>query len=43
MRVAGLFSGVGGFELGFERADHRAILLCESDEHASKVLQRTLV
>ena len=40
MRVAGLFSGVGGFELGFERADHRAILLCESDEHASKVLQR---
>ena len=40
MRVAGLFAGVGGIELGFERAGHRAILLCESDEHAGRVLRR---
>ena len=40
MLVAGLFAGVGGFELGFERADHRTILLCESDEQAAKVLRR---
>ena len=39
MLVAGLFAGIGGFELGFERAGHRTILLCESDEHASKVLR----
>ena len=39
MRVAGLFAGIGGFELGFERAGHRAILLCESDEHAMHVLR----
>ena len=44
MRVAGLstptLAGIGGFELGFERAGHRAILLCESDEHAVRVLRR---
>ena len=40
MLVAGLFAGVGGFELGFERADHRPILLCESNEHAAHVLRR---
>ena len=40
MLVAGLFAGVGGFELGFERAGHHTILLCERDEQASKVLRR---
>lgn len=39
MRVAGLFAGIGGFELGLERAGHRTILLCESDVHASQVLE----
>ena len=39
MLVAGLFAGVGGFELGLERADHRTILLCENNEHASQVLR----
>ena len=39
MRVAGLFAGIGGFELGFERAGHQTVLLCESDPHACKVLQ----
>ena len=38
MRVSGLYAGIGGFELGFERAGHRTILLCENDVHASKVL-----
>ena len=40
MRVAGLFSGVGGFELGFRRAGHRTVLLCENDEHAVQVLRQ---
>ena len=39
MLVAGLFAGVGGFELGLERAGHRTILLCENNEHASQVLR----
>ena len=38
MRVAGLFAGVGGFELGLERAGHETVLLCERDDHASQVL-----
>ena len=40
MLVAGLFAGIGGFELGFERAGHRTVLLCESDERAAQVLRR---
>ena len=40
MLIAGLFAGVGGFELGLERAGHRAILLCENNEHASLVLRQ---
>lgn len=40
MRVAGLFAGVGGFELGFKRAGHSTVLLCENDEHAVQVLRR---
>ena len=40
MLVAGLFAGVGGFELGFGRVGHRAILLCENDEQAALVLRR---
>ena len=40
MLVAGLFAGVGGFELGFDRVGHRAILLCENDERAALVLRR---
>ena len=39
MLVAGLFAGVGGFELGFGRAGHRTILLCESDERAGQVIE----
>ena len=40
MLIAGLFAGVGGVELGLERAGHRTILLCENNEHASLVLRK---
>ena len=29
MGVAGLFAGIGGFELGMQRAGHHAELLCD--------------
>jgi DNA (cytosine-5)-methyltransferase 1 len=38
LRVAGLFAGVGGFELGLHLAGHRCVLLCEIDEGARAVL-----
>lgn len=38
MRVAGLFAGIGGLELGLARAGHEAQLLCEIDPAASTVL-----
>jgi DNA (cytosine-5)-methyltransferase 1 len=38
VRVAGLFAGVGGFELGLERAGHETELLCEIDPAANAVL-----
>lgn len=37
-RVAGLFAGIGGIELGFERAGHSTELLCELDQGAQAVL-----
>jgi DNA (cytosine-5)-methyltransferase 1 len=40
LRVAGLFAGIGGFELGLQRAGHRAILLCEINNEARAVLRR---
>ena len=40
MRVAGLFSGIGGIEEGFHRAGLSSELLCEVDESARSVLQR---
>lgn len=40
LRVAGLFAGVGGIELGFEAAGLESELLCEIDEHAQAVLAR---
>ncbi|MGH1342099.1 MAG: DNA cytosine methyltransferase [Nannocystales bacterium] len=40
LRVAGLFAGIGGFELGMERAKHETVLLCESDPAASAVLAK---
>ncbi|MBN8280774.1 MAG: DNA (cytosine-5-)-methyltransferase [Gammaproteobacteria bacterium] len=38
-RVAGLFAGIGGIELGLQRAGHHAALLCENDRAAQAVLR----
>lgn len=35
----GLFAGIGGIELGLERAGHRTIGLCENDRSAQEVLR----
>ena len=40
MNVLSLFSGIGGFDLGFERAGMNVIGMCEIDKHAQKILQR---
>src|SRR5215469_10560454 len=42
MKVAGLFAGIGGFEVGLERAGHRTILTCENDTAATAVLHARL-
>ncbi len=41
MEVAGLFAGIGGFELGLHRAGHRTSLLCEIRPGAQAVLERS--
>ena len=38
LKVAGLFAGIGGVELGFQRAGHSAELLCEILDPAKLVL-----
>lgn len=38
LKVAGLFAGIGGVELGLNRAGFETTLLCENDELASLVL-----
>ncbi len=40
MRVTGLFSGIGGFEIGFEDQGFHTDLLCELDPAAVTVLKR---
>ncbi len=42
LRVAGLFAGIGGIELGLESAGHQTNLLCELDPHATHVLRTRL-
>ena len=39
MKVAALFAGVGGIELGLHRAGHETIFFCESDPGARAVLE----
>lgn len=40
LRVYGFFSGIGGFELGFERAGFTIVSLCEIDSFCLKVLAK---
>nr|WP_256489600.1 DNA (cytosine-5-)-methyltransferase [Pleionea sp. CnH1-48] len=40
MKVLDLFSGIGGFALGLERAGLEIVGFCEVDEHAINVLKR---
>lgn len=40
MRVLDLFSGIGGFSLGLERAGMRTVAFCEIDEYAQAVLKK---
>lgn len=42
LKVVGLFAGVGGVELGLERAGHKTSLLCEIEEGARAVLRARL-
>lgn len=42
LRVAGLFAGIAGIELGLHHAGHASDLLCEVDEAAQRVLQAHL-
>jgi len=39
MKCVGLFSGIGGVELAFQRAGHETALLCEIDPAARRVLE----
>jgi DNA (cytosine-5)-methyltransferase 1 len=39
LRVAGLFAGIGGLELGLSRAGHETLLLSEVDDGARAVLK----
>jgi len=40
MKVLDLFSGIGGFSLGLERAKFETVAFCEIDAKARKVLQK---
>ncbi|NJO36913.1 MAG: DNA cytosine methyltransferase [Rhizobiales bacterium] len=39
MKVAGLFAGIGGLELGLSRAGHETVFFCENSEPAQAVLR----
>lgn len=40
MKCLDLFSGIGGFSLGFERAGIETVAFCEYDEHARAILKK---
>jgi DNA (cytosine-5)-methyltransferase 1 len=40
MRVASFFAGIGGFDLGFERAGCEVVFQCEIDPHCQQILKR---
>src|ERR1051326_7474344 len=40
LSVASFFSGIGGFDLGFERAGLRVVWQCEVDKFCRSILQQ---
>ncbi len=40
MRVASFFAGIGGFDLGFERAGMNVVFQCEIDSFCQQILKR---
>lgn len=40
LRIASLFSGIGGFELGLQRSGHEVLSFCDCDPAARAVLKR---
>lgn len=42
MKVAGLFAGIGGFEVGLSHSGHEPVVLCEIAASARAVLARRL-
>ena len=40
MRVASFFAGIGGFDLGFERAGMQVVFQCEINDFSRKVLKK---
>ncbi|MBO1066193.1 MULTISPECIES: DNA cytosine methyltransferase [Nostocales] len=40
MKFASFFAGIGGFDLGFERAGMKAVFQCEIDDFCQKILKR---
>lgn len=40
MRVLDLFSGIGGFSLGLERAGFTTVAFCEQDDYCQRVLRK---
>lgn len=38
VRVASFFAGIGGFDLGFERAGHETVFQCEIDRFCNQIL-----
>ncbi|HAJ60869.1 MAG TPA: DNA (cytosine-5-)-methyltransferase, partial [Cyanobacteria bacterium UBA8543] len=40
MRVASFFAGIGGFDLGFERAGMKVVFQCEIDPFCQQILKR---
>jgi DNA (cytosine-5)-methyltransferase 1 len=40
MKVASFFTGIGGFDLGFQRAGHEIVFQCEIDRFCNRILDR---
>ena len=40
LRVCSLFSGIGGFEIGLQRAGFETVMVCDNDDAARAVLKR---